>query len=300
MSPPFDNSKSHKEEVSRTYKNFDGYAPIMAYIGTEGYGCNFELREGSHHCQNGTPNFLRETIAAAKQMTVQTLLVRMDSGNDAVENYAVLHLDDSQVKFLVKHNFRRENRDEMAAQLRKVCKNISCPREGKTVYIGSTWRTVHTKEKGDITIRMVYEIIDRTIAVNGQEMLFPDTEFNLYYTSLQDPDEDIIELYHNHAICEQFHSEIKTDMDMERMPSGKFDTNARILKLGMIAYNVLRIIGTEAMKKNDMPVRHKTIKRRRIRTVIERLMLIAGHLTTHARKILLALGKSSGSVKKFL
>ena len=37
---PFDNSKSHKEGVSRTYKNFDGYAPIMAYIGTEGYGCN--------------------------------------------------------------------------------------------------------------------------------------------------------------------------------------------------------------------------------------------------------------------
>ena len=66
---PFDNSKSHKEGVSRTYKNFDGYAPIMAYIGTEGYGCNFELREGSQHCQNGTPVFLRETIAAAKQMT---------------------------------------------------------------------------------------------------------------------------------------------------------------------------------------------------------------------------------------
>ena len=126
---PFDNSKSHKEGVSRTYKNFDGYAPIMAYIGTEGYGCNFKLREGSQHCQNGTPDFLRETIAAAKQMTNHTLLVRMDSGNDAVENYAVLHWNDSQVKFLVKHNFRRESRDEMAAEVRKVCKNISRPRE---------------------------------------------------------------------------------------------------------------------------------------------------------------------------
>lgn len=135
---------------------------------------------------------------------------------------------------------------------------------------------------------MVYKIIDRTIAANGQEMLFPATQFNMYNT---DPDEDIIELYHNHAICEQFHSEIRTNM--ERMPSGKFDTNALILKLGMITYNILRIIGTTAMNKNDTPVRHKTIKRRRIRTVIERLMLIAGYLTVHARKILLALGKSS-------
>ena len=34
---PMDNSKSKKEGVSRTYKGFDGYAPMIAYIGTEGY-----------------------------------------------------------------------------------------------------------------------------------------------------------------------------------------------------------------------------------------------------------------------
>lgn len=297
---PLDNSKSHKEGVSRTYKNFDGYAPIMAYIGTEGYGCNFELREGKQHCQNGTPEFLKETIAAAKQLTGKTLLVRMDSGNDAIENYAVMHWEDPDIKFLVKHNFRRENRDEMASELRKCCKNIKNPRDGKTVYIGSTWRTVNTKEKGDITLRMVYEIIDRTTTADGQELLLPETEFNMYYTSLPDSDEDVIALYHNHAICEQFHSEIKTDMGIERLPSGKFDTNALILKLGMIAYNILRIIGTEAMKKCDMPIRRDTIKRRRIRTVIEKLMLIAGHLSMHARKIILALGRSSPWANTFI
>lgn len=297
---PLDNSKSHKEGVSRTYKNFDGYAPIMAYIGTEGYGCNFELREGKQHCQNGTPEFLKETIAAAKQLTGKTLLVRMDSGNDAIENYAVMHWEDPDIKFLVKHNFRRENRDEMASELRKCCKNIKNPRDGKTVYIGSTWRTVNTKEKGDITLRMVYEIIDRTTTADGQELLLPETEFNMYYTSLSDSDEDVIALYHNHAICEQFHSEIKTDMGIERLPSGKFDTNALILKLGMIAYNILRIIGTEAMKKCDMPIRRDTIKRRRIRTVIEKLMLIAGHFSMYARKIILALGRSSPWANTFI
>ena len=30
---PFDNSKTKKVGVSRTYKGFDGYAPIFAYIG---------------------------------------------------------------------------------------------------------------------------------------------------------------------------------------------------------------------------------------------------------------------------
>ncbi len=268
---PFDNSKSNKEGVSRTYKNFDGYAPIMAYIGTEGYLCNTELREGKQHCQSGTPDFLKETIAAAEKMTDKRLLFRMDSGNDALENMLLLHWDDNRVKFLIKHNFRRENRKEIAEELRKSCRNIQHPREGKTVYIGSTWRNFFTEEKGSFAIRMVYEITDRTTLADGQILLEPETEINMYWTSLDVSDEEVIELYHNHAICEQFHSELKTDMDIERLPSGKFDTNALILKLAMIAYNILRIIGTEAMKEHDMPIRHSTIKRRRLKTVIDDL-----------------------------
>ena len=35
----------------------------------------------------------------------------------------------------------------------------------------------------------------------------------------------VIALYREHATSEQFHSEFKTDLDLERLPSGKFDTN---------------------------------------------------------------------------
>lgn len=111
---------------------------MMAYIGTEGYGLNFELREDSRHCQKGTPDFLKETVLAAKQLTNKPLLFRMDSGNDAVKNMEILHWDDKNIKFPIKHNFRREDRYALADELRKVCKNIQKPREGKIVYIGST------------------------------------------------------------------------------------------------------------------------------------------------------------------
>lgn len=297
---PFDNSGSHKVGVSRTYKNFDGYAPIFAYIGTEGYLCNAELREGRQHCQSGTPEFLAETIAAAKQMTKRSLLFRMDSGNDAIENMLLLHWQDTQLKFLIKHNFRREDRYAIAEELKSVCQNVKHPRDGKTVYIGSTWRNFSTEKDGEFAIRMVYEITERTTSADGQTMLFPETEINMYWTSLGVSDEEVIELYHNHAVCEQYHSEIKTDMGIERLPSGKFETNSLILKLTMIAYNILRIIGTAAMKGHDMPVRHSTIKRRRIRTVIDNLILIAGHLTDHARKLRIALGHSNGWISTFL
>jgi len=291
---PFDNSKSHKQGVSRTYKNFDGYAPIMAYIGTEGYLCNTELREGCQHCQKDTPKFLTETINAAKRMSDKPLLFRMDSGNDALDNMLLLHWEDPQIKFLIKRNLRRESREEWFEELKPVCKNIKSPRDGKKVYIGSTYRNFHNEEYGDFGIRIVYEITERMTEANGQMLLEPEIEVNMYWTSLGLTDEEVIELYHNHAVCEQYHSEIKTDMGVERLPSGKYDTNALMLKLTMLAYNILRIIGTEAMQAQDMPIRHKTIKRRRLKTIIENLMLIAGHLTSHARRLTLSLGRSSG------
>jgi hypothetical protein len=53
----------------------------------------------------------------------------------------------------------------------------------------------------------------------------------------------VIRLYHEHGESEQYHSEIKTDMDVERFPSGKFDTNELVLELTVLAYNILRVIG---------------------------------------------------------
>ncbi len=78
------------------------------------------------------------------------------------------------------------------------------------------------------------------------------------------------------------------------------DGYALILKRTMIAYNILRIIGTAAMKGNDMPIRRSTIKRRRIRTVIDNLILIAGHLTDHARKLRITLRHCNGWICTFL
>ena len=104
---PMDNSKSKKEGVSRTYKGFDGYTPMMAYIGTEGYAINFELREGKQHCQKGTVEFLLETIKLCHKMTDKPLLICLDSGNDSIDNVAVLM--DTGCFFIIKRNLRRES-----------------------------------------------------------------------------------------------------------------------------------------------------------------------------------------------
>jgi len=131
---PFDNSKTHKEEVSRTYKGYDGYAPIFTYIGEEGYLVNLELRPGKQHCQNNTPVFLRASLRLARLLTDARLLVRMDSGNDAVENISIC--EESSVDYIIKRNLRKESRSEWL-KIAKAEGNKQIERDGKTVYRGS-------------------------------------------------------------------------------------------------------------------------------------------------------------------
>ena len=73
---------------------------------------------------------------------------------------------------------------------------------------------------------------------------------------------------------EQYHSEIKTDMDVERLPSGKFDTNELVLELTLLAYNILRIIGQSSLKSSRAPKTKRKVRRRRIRTVISNLIQV--------------------------
>ena len=288
---PMDNSKSKKEGVSRTYKGFDVYAPMMAYIGTEGYAINFELREGKQHCQKGTVEFLQETIKLCHKLTDKPLLIRLDSGNDSIDNVAVLM--DTGCFFIIKRNLRRESTDDCFEMAKQYFQNVNSPRDGKTVYIGSDWKTVTSKQfNKEFTLRTGYEITERTIDKYGQFNLVPDVEVETWWTNLGDPDEEIIRLYHAHGECEQFHSEVKTDMDLERLPSGKFATNALILELGMIAYNILRMIGQGTIG-GRAPRQKRDVKRRRLRTVISNLIMLAGHVTMHARQLIIGLGKSN-------
>ena len=265
----------------------------MAYIGTEGFLVNTELREGKQHCQRGTPEFLKETLCLIHKLTENQLLIRMSSGNDAKRNLGIL-LEDGYW-FIVKRNLRRsEAKDGWLEEVKGCCNDVRKPRDGKVIYVGSSWKDIQYADDGEIKsigMRIVYEVIERTIDKYGQILLAPDIEVNTWWTNLGWTDDEIITSYHAHGESEQYHSEIKADMDVERLPSGKFATNELVLELTIIAYNLLRMIGQESLRHK--PDQKRKVKRRRIRTVIDNIVLFASHVTEHARGIFLALGRSN-------
>lgn len=273
---PFDNSGSNKEGVSCTYKLTDGYAPIFAYIGNEGYLLNAELREGKQHCQKGTPDFLCETFKLAKQVTNKRILLRLDSGNDDAENIRVCRRE--KIAFVIKRNLRKESIEEWLLDA-KAFGEWRTPRDGKTVFVGETVRQLQ-----GMLLRVVFQVIERTITAEGQTLLVPDVEVNTWWVSLgprsATPD-DVIAIYQAHGTSEQYHSEVKSDMDLEQLPSGKFATNALLLTLSVPVFNMLRLCGQVSI--NNGFTSRKNVSRRRIRTVIQDLMYMAARLITHAR-----------------
>jgi predicted metal-dependent hydrolase len=115
-------------------------------------------------------------------------------------------------------------------------------------------------------------------------LLEPEIELEGWWTSLKHSDQEIIELYKGHALCEQYHAEIKTDMDLERLPSGKFATNQLVMACGALVYNILRFIGQVALVNAKGIIRHEA-KRRRVKTVIQELVYFAGRLISSGRRL---------------
>ncbi|MDZ7693871.1 MAG: hypothetical protein U5K69_22580 [Balneolaceae bacterium] len=108
---PMDNSGSHKEGVSCTYKKFDGYAPIVAYAGPHGFILNNELREGSAHCNcEGTAEWLAQTLKRAKAVAPK-IRPGWWSPTPATmrPRTCCCSLKTSDTDFLVKGNLRRQD-----------------------------------------------------------------------------------------------------------------------------------------------------------------------------------------------
>lgn len=285
---PFDNSGTKKEEVSRTYKGHDGFAPNFAYIGAEGNMINSELRPGKQHCQSGTPEFLTETLDFIDRLKLpDEILLRLDSGNDSQENISLVH---HRCHYIIKRNLRRESLDDWL-EIAKIYGRKTEPRDGKTIYIGECYRFMETRNGIAEPLRIVFEVTVRTIKANGDILLLPEIAVDTYWTNLKEWPETVIELYHDHGTSEQFHSELKSDMGVERLPSGKFTTNATVLQVAMVAFNILRKIGQNLLSyAADLPIK-LTMKRRRLRKVIQDIIYLACKYVKTGNRFKLKLGE---------
>jgi Transposase DDE domain group 1 len=293
---PQENGKTRKEGVSRTYMpGVDGFCPIFAFAGMEGWCINEAFRPGKQHSQKGASDFLRTSIRRLKSLGIEGILTRMDAAFDASENYVLLREEGSD--FLIKGNLAHLRWDGWQAEAQALPKQAwkRIGRNRRVAYL-SRFETrsfdgqeVEVRRILKVTKRLGWELKD---VPPGQPLLVKRWivfEVETWIASLDLPEADIVALYCQHATAEQFHSEIKSELDLERMPSGYFKTNALVLRLGTLAYNALRLLGI--LGKRVFRHRHPT-QRRRLRTIIQELIYVPARILTGSNQLKLDLGRN--------
>jgi Transposase DDE domain group 1 len=295
------NSGTQKEAVGRTYQGVDGYTPSATYLGSLGYCLELALRPGMQHSALQTELNLERVLPMATKLSALPILFRADSGLCSLKIMQEVSAQavtlSREIAFIIKWNPRSTPVQAIAAERVTDTSTIWCHmREGKRMCI---W-TQELKLEGVGTqanpARRVLRLIERTIDKNGNPLLLPAYDLEDWRTTLPQKFtmQDVIDLYKDHATHEQFHSEFKTDMDLERLPSGKFDTNSSVCAMAALAMNILRLIGQNALIGKDAPLRHAA-KRRRMKTVMQEIMFKAGRMIKHAGRWVLGLGANDSA-----
>lgn len=303
-----DNSGTVKQGVGRTYAGVDGYCPLAAYLGSHGFCLELALRPGVQHSASESGFNLERIVPMAQRLSAQgpkaPILARLDSGFDAArlmqDIEACNRADQPQVDWLIKWNPRSTDVAALGERLNAdAATRWQHPRAGKRITL---WEQPVVIEGIARPVRRVLRLIERSIDAKGQVLIVPELTLEGWTTSLPAAQFDaaqIIALYADHGTHEQFHSEFKTDLDLTRLPSGKFDTNYLVCQLAALAMNILRLIGQRALLGPDAPIRHAA-KRRRIKTVMQELIYRAGRLIAHGRRLLLGLGAGDRAATVFL
>ncbi len=299
------------------------FCPLACYLGRYGFCLELALRPGVQHSAKETDFNLERVIPMAQRLSASghgserkaPLLARLDSGFDSVALMggmdACNQTRDSglrQLDWLIKWNPRSTNVEALAQTLTDNSTTTwATPRAGKRLTL---WEQSVVIDGVQRPVRRVLRLIERTIDAKGQMLLASDYTLEGWTTTrlqAQFGPQVIIDLYADHGTHEQFHSEFKTDLDLERLPRatrgaptpvGKFDTNYLVCQLAALAMNILRLTGQRGLLGEDAPVRHQA-KRRRLKTVIQELIYRAGRLIATGRKLILGLGANDRSAKAF-
>ncbi len=299
------NSGTQKEAVGRTYQGVDGYTPNATYLGSLGYCLELALRPGVQHSALETELNLERVLPMAAKLTPLPLLFRADSGLCSLKIMQEVNAQAAalsrEIAFIIKWNPRKAPVEAIATRQVADTNTLWCHlREGKRMCLWTDTLKLDGVGTEANPARRVLRLIERTIDKHGNPLLLPAYELEGWTTTLPQKFtmQEIIDLYKDHATHEQFHSEFKTDMDLERLPSGKFDTNFLVCTLAAVAMNILRLMGQNALIGKDAPLRHAA-KRRRMKTVMQEMMFKAGRMIKHAGRWVLGLGANDSALTVF-
>ena len=261
------------------YTGQRGYHPLLARTWTTGAGTGevlmSRLREGRANTARGAAHFLRETVSRVRYGEASgQLTMRADSG--FYTHAVVSACRETNVRFSITIRQHKSLRNLSEAIPETDWTPIPYWMDAATAVTETTYTPFQT-EPDAAPVRLIVRRVQPT--PGSQLALFPSYS---YHGCITDRDGETLEPeadHRRHTEIENAIRDIKYNMGLNHLPSGRFAANAAWLAVQVLAHNLAR--WTARLGLGEQIVTTKTLRRR--------FFPIAGRLTHSARRLTLHL-----------
>jgi hypothetical protein len=260
--------EAHKAQAKMSYHGEPGYMPMLGFV-AETEGCLLgEFRHGNVSPSAGALPFLEQLVGRLPR-TVKKVRLRSDS---AWFNHEVLEWAEARaIEFAVTAEKNRHML-ELIEAIRPGAWEVFDDDPAEQIA-----ESVYSFEQGRCAWRLV--VLRRPM--RQLELFSGLYEYHVVITNMDWQARRLLGWHRERATSENWIKELKDGFGLDRLPSGRFESNAAFMQIVALAYN---LVG--ALKRLALPARWRSWT---IRTLRYRLIHIAAVWVRHARRFVLKL-----------
>jgi hypothetical protein len=270
--------EADKKEAQKTYKGFDGYNPLLAWLDEPNVFLSGVFRPGNSSPQS----HLKSLLGQCRRMLPEGVKLRFRSDS------AAYRLD--VMAYSLKHGIEFSISADLDAAVREAIDEIPEKKWQLVVRGEETFllaETIHVP--GGSTSRLPLPAL-RLIAtkkLSGQLELFKDPiKHRAIINNLPETMSalEVLDHHNDRGRMEKAIGELKDGFGLERLPCGQLMANAAYLQVCLIAYNLV-----QTFKNCALP---ESWRKFEIKNLRFRLLCRAGKLVRHAGQTFLKLSRS--------
>lgn len=268
--------ESQKEDAKKTYKGFEGYDPVLAWIAEENVFVGGVFRDGNASPQSNLVSLLRWSWRRLPKGI--KLRLRSDSAGYRLDLLKFCH--DKKIEVAIGA--------DLDAAVVKVIETIpdnawKLVVRGKDVFLLA--ETIHAPGGANSSQPLPSYRLIVTRRTGQLDLFKPAIKYRAILTDLPDSysTEEALDYYNARGTAEKAIGELKHGFGLDRLPCGELFANAAFFQICLLAYNLV-----QTFKRCALPESWRTLCIKNLRF---RLLGQAAVVVRHARNLTIKLSR---------
>jgi DDE family transposase len=261
------------------YAKVRGYQPFLAVIAESGEVLHSRLRSGTAAPARGAAHFVAQALRRARRLGHRgEIVVRADSGFYTAEVVAACQRAGASFSVTVR---QFPNLERIISELPETAWTPIPWGDGSAEVAETNYLAFASTHHGPKAAGVAARLIVRRVRRHDRQLSLPGLGYS-YHPFITNRLGDMLTLegeHRQHAVIETTIRQLKYDLGLNHLPSGRFAANAVWLSLNVLAHNLCRWLAQLGL--GQLTVTAKTLRRR--------LFSVPGRIVRSGRRVCLRL-----------